>query len=219
MSNRDWYEWHEHYGTPGSTLARRLVAVQDRLRHALDTAPPGQLRVVSLCAGQGRDLLEVLAHHPRRDDVTARLVELDVRNATKATHAAAAAGLDQVEVVVGDAALTDQYADLVPADLVLACGIFGNVTDADVRNTITHCPQLCRTGGTVVWTRHREPPDLVPQICQWFSEAGFTLEWLSDQDAGHGGVGAHRYTGEPQPLAADARMFTFAGNDQLGRSR
>lgn len=214
MSDRDWYEWHDHYGTPGSTLARRLVVVQDRIRHALDTAPPGRLRVVSLCAGQGRDLLEVLAQHPRRDDVTARLVELDPRNATKAMRTAAAAGLGQVEVVVGDAALTDQYADLVPADLMLACGIFGNVSEADVRNTIAHCRQLCRTGGIVVWTRHREPPDLVPQICQWFGEAGFTLEWLSGKEAGHGGVGVHRYAGEPQPLATAARMFAFVGYDQ-----
>jgi hypothetical protein len=33
--------------------------------------------VISLCAGQGRDLLGVLADHPRREDVRARLVELD----------------------------------------------------------------------------------------------------------------------------------------------
>ncbi|GHD35622.1 hypothetical protein GCM10010335_31060 [Streptomyces galbus] len=30
-----------------------------------------------MCAGQGRDLIGVLAGHPRRDDVRARLVELD----------------------------------------------------------------------------------------------------------------------------------------------
>jgi Methyltransferase domain len=210
VADRDWYAWHDRYDSRGS-LARRLVAVQDRVREALDHAPPGPLRVVSLCAGQGRDLLGVLPHHARRDDVTARLVELDPRNAAVAAEAAAVAGLDRVEVVTGDAALTDLYAGLVPADLVLACGIFGNVTDADVRAIISHCAQLCRSGGTVVWTRHRGAPDLVPQICQWFEESGFALAWLSGEDEGFG-VGAHRFTGVPQPLAAGVRMFTFVAS-------
>jgi hypothetical protein len=204
----DWYEWHDGYRRPGSTLARRLVAVQRRVRDALDRAPPGPLRVLSMCAGQGNDLLEVLADHPRREDVSARLVELDPRNATVAAGAARSAGLDRVEVVPGDAALTDQYADLVPAELVLACGIFGNVTDADIRTIIVHCAQLCRPGGTVVWTRHREPPDLVPHIDRWFLDSGFTRDWLSDPEERYG-VGAHRFTGQPQPLATGVRMFTF----------
>jgi hypothetical protein len=75
VTDQDWYAWHDAYESRGSTLARRLAAVQDRVREALDSAPAGPLRVVSLCAGQGRDLLGVLPHHPRRDDVTARLVE------------------------------------------------------------------------------------------------------------------------------------------------
>jgi predicted RNA methylase len=99
----DWYEWHGGYERSGSTLAKRLTAVQDRVRVALDTAPAGPLRVVSMCAGQGHDLLDVLADHPRREDVVARLVELDPRNAAAARDRAGAAGLDKVEVVVGDA--------------------------------------------------------------------------------------------------------------------
>ena len=85
---------------------------------ALDAAPPGPLHAISLCAGQGRDLIGVLARHPRRDDVTARLVELDPRNAAAARDAAEVADLPRVEVVTGDAALTDQYAGMVPAYLV-----------------------------------------------------------------------------------------------------
>ena len=65
-------------------------------------------------------------------------------------------------MVSGDAALTDHYAGMVPAYLVLACGVFGNITDDDVRRTIGYCTQLCAHGGTVVWTRGRWEPDLVP---------------------------------------------------------
>lgn len=204
----DWYAWHADYDRPDSALSRRLAEVRDQVRAALDAAPAGPLRAVSLCAGQGSDLLPVLATHPRRDDVTARLVELDPRNAEVARRFADAAGLDRVEVVVGDAARTDRYADLAPAHLVLVCGIFGNIVDADIRNTVRHCAALCATGGTVLWTRHREEPDLVPTICEWFAEEGFEAVAVSSP-ADRVGVGAHRFTGTPRPLAAGATMFEF----------
>lgn len=210
----DWHEWHDRYGSPDSHLARRLVIVQDRIRRALDDAPPGPLTAVSLCAGQGHDLIGVLADHPRRDDVRARLVELDERNVEVAREAAA--GLPGVEVVAGDASASDHYAGHVPADLVLICGILGNVTDADAERLLDHCTRLCRTGGTVVWTRNRQlgPEDLVPQVCAWLEERGFERLWVSDPELGFG-VGAHRFTGEPRPLVRGERMFDFVGYDVL----
>ncbi|SEM50167.1 class I SAM-dependent methyltransferase family protein [Streptacidiphilus jiangxiensis] len=214
----DWSAWHEQYDVADSTLARRLRAVQEHVRQALDGAPAGELNVVSLCAGEGRDLLEVLADHPRRDDVRALLVELDPRNAAVARRAAASAGLHRVEVVTGDASLLDHYATLVPAHLVLACGIFGNITAADIERTVAACDQLCRSDGTVIWTRHREAPDLVPQICAWFEERGFELRWLSPADAGFG-VGVQRFTGTQQPLQRGVRLFEFVGYDVLRGDR
>jgi hypothetical protein len=63
-----------------------------------------------------------------------------------------------VEVVTADASLTDHYRGMAPADLVLVCGVFGNITDEDIERTIDSCPQLCQTSGTVIWTRHRAIP-------------------------------------------------------------
>ncbi|MGD0066132.1 MAG: class I SAM-dependent methyltransferase [Streptosporangiaceae bacterium] len=211
MTERDWYAWHRDYDDPATALAQRLAAVQRQIQLALDLAPPGPLRAISLCAGQGRDLIGVLARHPRRDDVVARLLELDPRNAEAARQAAGLAGLPGVEVVTGDAALTDSYAGLVPAYLVLACGVFGNMTDDDVQRTVGYCPQLCARGGTVVWTRGRWQPDLVPQICSWFGARGFQHLWVSDP-AHRWGAAAHRFTGTPVPLEKGARMFTFTGH-------
>ncbi|MCX4851653.1 class I SAM-dependent methyltransferase [Streptomyces sp. NBC_00893] len=210
----DWRTWHDQYDRPGSWMARRLQAVQTQIRAALDGSPSGPLRVVSLCAGQGRDLLEVLADHPRRDEVRARLVELDPRNTALAEEGARAAGLQQVEVVTADASLTDHYLGMVPADLVLVCGVFGNITDADIERTAEACSRLCRTGGTVIWTRHRGAPDMVPLICEWFETRGFERQWLSERDAGFG-VGAHRFTGEPRPLVPSMHLFSFVGYDVL----
>src|SRR6266568_4249290 len=98
----DWKAWHEKYDDPDSAFAQRLAVVRDRIRDALGQAPPGPLRAISLCAGQGRDLIPVLAEHPRGRDVHARLVELDADNAEFARELAAEAGLGRVEVVTGD---------------------------------------------------------------------------------------------------------------------
>ncbi len=210
----DWHTWHDDYDVPDSPLARRLKVVQEQIRLALDACPPGPLRIVSLCAGQGRDLLGVLATHPRRDDVRARLVELDPRSTAIAGEAIKSAGLTQVEVVEGDAALTDHYQGMVPADIVLACGVFGNITDDDIERTIDTCPQLSKTGATLIWTRHRGEPDRVPSICRWFEDRGFDRVYLSPPDAGFG-VGTHRFAAQTQPLIPGQRMFTFIGSDAL----
>jgi hypothetical protein len=208
VADWDWCVWHRDYDDPQTPLAHRLAAVQAQIRTALDVAPPGPLHAVSLCAGQGRDLIGVLTDHPRRADVAGRLIEIDPRIADLAREAAEAAGLTGVEVVTGDAALTGNYAGAVPAYLVLVCGVFGNITDEDIQRTVGYCTQLCAHGGTVVWTRDRRPPDLVPQICDWFAARGFEPLWVSDPAAGWG-VAAHRFAGTTAPLERGARMFTF----------
>lgn len=209
VNQPDWYAWHRPYADPESALSKRLAAVQEQIGHALDRCPAGPIVAVSVCAGQGHDLLGVLAGHERAPDVSALLLELDPRNAAAARQAVAAGGLvGRVTVVEADAARTELYRDVAPADLVLACGVFGNISDADVERTIGFCRQLCRTGGTVLWTRHRQPPDLVPAICGWFERGGFEQVWLSDP-AEPFGAGAHRLAAPSEPLRYPERMFTF----------
>lgn len=60
-AERDWFAWHRAYDDPGSDLRGRLGAVQGFIAEALTRQPPGRIRVVSVCAGQARDLLGVLA--------------------------------------------------------------------------------------------------------------------------------------------------------------
>jgi len=197
----DWQEWHDAYDED-TPLARRLVCVQGRIRELLDRAPPGPIRIVSICAGQGRDLLPVVAAHRRRDDISARLVELDPRNIE------AIPALPNVEVVRGDAALLSAYEEAVPADIVLACGVFGNITDADVACTIEHLPMLCARGAAVIWTRGTSEPDLRPAIRRWFAEHGFEEEFFFVEPDSFG-VGVHRFTGEREPLDPAVKLFTF----------
>jgi hypothetical protein len=213
MTDKDWVNWHQAYDRPDSSLSRRLRVVRDRVRDALDGFPPGPVRMLSACAGQGRDLFGVLPGHPRRTDVSARLVELDPDNARVASAAAKSIGV-AAEVLVADAGLTDSYAGAVPADLVLVCGLFGNITDADVARTVSFLPQLCANGATVIWTRGRWHPDLFPTVCEWLAGTGFSEVWVSDPRESFG-VGVHRYAGEPVPLSRGERMFTFVGHSKL----
>ncbi|MER6082192.1 SAM-dependent methyltransferase [Streptomyces sp. NPDC001833] len=210
----DWHKWQDRYDTADSALARRLVTVQERIRLALEDCPPGPLRVVSLCAGQGRDVLGVLPGHPRAHDVRARLVELDPRNVDVAAEAARSAELHGIEAMAADAALLDHYAGMVPADVVLICGVFGNIVDRDIERTINACTQLCKAGGRVIWTRNRKAPDRVPLICDWFEERGFEREWVTAPDELQA-VGVHRSTAQPQSLQRGSRLFTFVGYDRL----
>jgi hypothetical protein len=204
-----WQAWHEPYADPSSYLSQRLAVVQGHIRSFLDDAPAGPIRVVSMCAGEGRDLLGVLVDHPRRDDVRARLVELDEGNASIAQASVEQADLDGVEVVVGDAAATDAYVGAVPAELVLACGVFGNVVDDDIRRTIEVLPQLCAAGATVVWTRHRKEPDVTPKVRAWFVESGFAELSFDAPDDFLFSVGVNRLTVGPEPLRPGVQMFEF----------
>jgi hypothetical protein len=209
VAQRDWAEWHRDYDDPGSLLSRRGELVQRRLRAELERAPAGGIQMISLCAGQGRDVIGVLTGHPRRDDVRARLIELDERNVAVARQAARAAGLDGIEVLQADAGTTDACAGAVPAQIVVACGIFGNITDNDIQATVAALPSLCAPGALVLWTRHRSPPDLTPAIRSWLREAGFGEEAFDISPDGFMSVGAHRLTGEPAALMPGQRLFTF----------
>lgn len=209
MAQRDWVGWHRDYDDPGSLLSRRLELVQGHLRAELDHAPAADIRLISLCAGQGRDVIGVLAGHPRRDEVRARLVELDERNVAVARQAAREAGLTGVEVLRADAGITDVCAGAVPAQIVVVCGIFGNITSGDIQATVAALPSLCARSALVLWTRHRGPPDLTPAIRSWFSEAGFREEAFDVSHDGFMSVGAHRLTGEPATLMPGQRLFTF----------
>lgn len=157
-------------------------------------------------------MIGVLDGHPRRNDVHARLVELDEHNITVGRLAAEEAGLDGVEMLQADAGNTDAYAGAVPVQIVLICGVFGNITSNDIKTTVTALPSLCARGGLVLWTRHRMPPDLTPAIRSWFRETGFSEEAFNISQDGFMSVGAHRFTGEPTTFMPGQRLFTFAAS-------
>jgi hypothetical protein len=205
---RDYVEWHRHYDDPASGMAWRLRAVQGHIRGELD-GRPGPVRIVSACAGDGRDVLGVLAVRDDAARVSATLVELHPGIAAQARGAAA--GLPaRVEVREGDAGLSDAYAGAVPADLVLLVGIFGNVSDADVARTIAAAPQLCAPGALLLWSRGGHEGDRNAWIRERFAAAGFDELGYATRDTGsRPALGAARYAGPATPLVTGERLFTF----------
>lgn len=53
-----------------------------------------------------------------------------------------------------------------PVDLLMLCGIFGNVSEQGIKATVSGTPALLRDGGAVIWTRGATDPDLRPAIRQ-----------------------------------------------------
>jgi hypothetical protein len=202
----DWQAWHEDY-EHDSPLRRRLEMVQRHISDVLREFAGSPLRVIAMCAGDGRDVLGAIAEQPRRD-VTGLLVELDPMLARRARDAAEALGLAELRVEVGDAGRSGIYASAAPADLVMGCGVFGNISDNDVVTTVAALPELCNPGTTLIWTRHRKPPDLTPSIRTWLNDAGFEEATFEGVPGSWGSVGVARFIGNPQPLV-DRQLFVF----------
>lgn len=205
----DWVQWHESYANPDSTLSRRLEVVRRRIAEALDRSAAGPIRMASICAGDGRDILSVLQSHPRAGDVSGRLVEWDQRLVDRARASAPPA----IEIVCGDAGNSDAYGGAVPVNLLLCCGVFGNITESDIRNTINSWPMLCARQATVIWTRGAFDHDLRPQIREWVKSTGFE-ELSFDGENEKYGVGVAKMIRDSEPYRKGVQFFRFVPEKQ-----
>lgn len=225
----DWVGWHEGYADPGSSLSRRRAVVQRELRTALDGLD-GPIRLISMCAGDGGDVLPVLGGHPAGARTDALLVELNPELARRAG------------TTPRDAGLSDSYLGHGRAHILLACGVFGNMTLEDAHRTIAAIPGLTEPGATVIWTRatgeshkiralfknHEIPyaseraqkreskqeqenayaPERAHDGGPDYARAFRELSFIEPDDAPFR-VGVHRVTAIAPPPAAGTRLFRF----------
>lgn len=218
---KDWIGWHASYDAPGSSLARRLDVVRAAVATAINDvscAADEAIRIISMCAGDGRDLLPVVVGSERGRRGQVLLVEMDARLCARARDAAAASSLSAIEVRCADAGLTDAYLDFAPAHVLLCCGVFGNVTISDVQRTIGELPSLVVPGGFVIWTRGRGDAEVDPSASarESFAAAGFAeVSFAAPADANYR-VGVHRAPAaeqEPRPLRPGVRLFRFVDHE------
>ena len=210
---KDWFEWHDLYNTEAK-LQQRLQIVREYISYSLDASPPGIIRVVSVCAGDGRDLLGSLENHPRAKDVHARLVELNPQLVERGRATIESLGLaKQIELINGDATIADNYVGAVPADIVIVCGVFGNLADeAELNRLLTNLSFLSKQGAFVLWTRgHSNGIPYSETVRKFLRSAGFeevNFKLTATEDMG---VGIHRYKGENVAAPKEQQLFAFSG--------
>ena len=206
-----WNEWHRAYEDQDSELYQRMLACRRQVVAAVDECPPGPVTVVSICGGQGLELIGALEDHPRRDDIRGRLVEIDPDNAAYARGWAQAAQLDGLEVVTGDASVSDAYAGLPPVDVVVISGVFGHIDGTERRGLIAFLRRLCRTGASLAWTSNRANDGPAESVRQMLAEESFSEVSFEDLpgDTYAFTVARHRFTGTPEPFGEPTRIFTF----------
>jgi hypothetical protein len=207
LAGQDWYQWHAPYDALDSIQTDRLAVVQEALAAYLNTAPAGELRAISVCAGQGRDLLPILIDHDRGGDVSATMLELDELNASFLHGALGSTGLTKVAVTVADAGLSDAYLGVAPADLLVMCGVFANIDRSSAGSTVAALPALCSPGAVVVWSSYGEPYADLDAVIDLFESGDFERVSLVRTD--EFAVMAHRFTGATAPLEAGRRLFRF----------
>lgn len=109
-----------------------------------------------------------------------------------------------------DAGQFEAWGSAGPVDLLLLAGVFGNISDADVKATIAALPWVCAPGAVVVWTRHRRAPDLTGRIRTWLGDAGFDEESFAAPSDAIFSVGVNRYARRTLPAVdPPATLFTF----------
>jgi len=205
---RDWHDWYRQYDDPDSSHSRRLEVVRACLREVLTERP--RARLLSLCAGDGRDTLPVLADFP---EVLATLVEMDPDLAETARSQAT----DRVDVRTGDAGTTASYRDVTPVDLVMVCGVFGNIDDDDAERTVRSLADMLTPTGVVIWTRGTRKPDdpstyadPSERVRALFAAAGFAERTYVCPDDDRFRVGVAELTATtPRRILGEQRLFTF----------
>jgi amino acid adenylation domain-containing protein len=214
----NWNEWHKYYDNLPN-LQERLRIVREQIAAALDEFQPGLIQIVSICAGDGRDLLGILQNHPRRSDVAALLLDNNAESIALGKKSAEETGLAwQIRFLEADATLAKNYLGAVPADLVLLSGFLGHLRHADVPGLIGSLPMFCKAGGQAIWNRHLVLHDghrQVPLIRDFFRKTDFEEIHFEKTDANGFAVGRARFTGRPKSLDSSRVLFEFVGLDKL----
>ncbi len=167
-----------------------------------------------MCAGDGRDVIGVLRSHPRRSDVTARLVELNRRSVSAGVRQANAAGLaDRVHFVHADATDYATYDLVEPSDVVLVCGVWGHVNAGQRPSLVRALESLCKPGGTVVWTRGvAKSMTRLHDVLSRFPAATWSTERTSVTPDGEFAVVTVRRIGPARERPRTGRIFDFERN-------
>ena len=208
----DWGDWHQRYEL-STSLAARLRIVREQITVAINECSAGPLTIVSLCAGDGRDVIGALAGHQRRSDISVWFLDIHAESLARGQVIAEQAGLaGQVRFIETDAGLMENYAGMVPADIVLLSGFLGCIRQQDILGLIASLPMLCKSGGFVIWNKHlvaNGGPATVPVIREMLERELFEEVHFQITESDGYAVGRVRFCGKSCALDLARRLFEF----------
>ncbi len=214
----DWTDWHQRYDTSDS-LAARLNIVREQVVAAIDECPVGPVTIVSLCAGDGRDVIAALTEHPRREDASAWLLDTHLESLVRGEAMAEQARIaGQVRFIQADAGLAASYAGLAPADIVLLSGFLGHIRREDIPCLIANLPMLCKTQGFVIWNKHlvaNGGPATVPAIREKLESVRFEEVYFQATGPEGYAVGRACFRGKSIELEPARLLFEFVNDIPL----
>ena len=205
-----WSGWPEK-AYQRERYQQRLLVVQEQLAECLNIALCSPGHILSICAGDGRDVIGVLRSHPRRRDVAAWLVELDRQSVAGGVRRATEAGLANTVTFLNDDA-TDYatYKNIPPSDIVLVCGVWGHVPVVERAGLVRAITAFCTPRGTVIWTRGvSKGLAQLHEIQSHFIGPSWEEVRLHLTPDNRWGVATHRYYGPPVERPESGRIFNF----------
>jgi SAM-dependent methyltransferase len=210
LRSRGWNSW------PDRAYARkryqhRLATVKQQLQDCLDAAPAGPIKILSICAGDGRDVVGAVDQHPRRNDVAAWLVELSADSVALGKRHAVAAGLEEsLHFINGDATDLSTYKNVPACDVILLCGVWGHVPQTDTAALVQGLAAFCKPGATVLWSCGTSGGTAkLDEYDALFTKPTWDKVRQSFAADKCNAVVLHRYTGPSLPRLNSGRFFSF----------
>lgn len=216
---RVWSGWPEKI-YQNTSYQQRLAGVQSQVAAFLDAAPLGPLRILNMCAGDGRDVIDAVSDHPRRGDVSAWFVELDRTSVDMGRDRAAQKGLGEAfHFINADATAYETYRGIGAVDLVLACGVWGHVPTPQKPSLVRAMAAFCKPGGSVIWTRGiSRGMDKVHELEALFDEETWRKQQLMFTPNKAWAVATYRYDGPVITIPSEGQIFNFHRNAGLAAS-
>src|SRR5919204_972732 len=212
----DWAKWHDLYKV-STPLKERLIAVREQIAAAAAKVTGQSWHLVSICAGDGRDVIGTVAASDARPDVHATLIESNPALVTRGQAAVEQLGLARrITFRCADATQSSTYVDLRPAQIIVLSGVFGNLTERGVQRLIAALPSLCDREASVIWTRNLfDDGEKATQIIrECFVAADFTEKVLVRTPLGFFAVGTHSFRGVRRPLPVNKTLLNETATRQ-----
>jgi hypothetical protein len=196
--------WHDNYEDKTSTPYKRTLIVKKLIVDYLINK--NNITILSICAGQGRDVLTSL-----NADTYAYLIDIDKKCIDYAQSYVNNNNIHNVSIIKADASLISTYVDnnIPKADLILICGVFGHLSLEDISITAQSLKQLIKTGGSVIWTRHKFDNDITKEVREAFELAGYKEETFISPKEEPFSIGMHKLIENAIEPIYDLKMFDY----------